>query len=199
MASITAAVAAPVAFRSLMRTGIPCPSTSHPTHLQAGSQPSHRAFPFGVGCSHASEVALRPCVLGNTGRRSRAGGGDDGRARWLSSSRSASQPSAISSAHRASFVSRASKSRSSAAICRQSAGRARNLKFETRVSWEALSDGALAEPTTQRQLVKVGGRPPGPNDKPGCMDPKDVSPEPLSILLPENHKSTSSRSTGGRG
>lgn len=67
-------------------------------------------------------------------------------------------------------------------------GRARGLQFETRVSWEALSDGALPEPTTQRQLVKVGGRPPSAKDKPGCMDPKDVSPEPLSILLPENHK-----------
>jgi hypothetical protein len=67
-------------------------------------------------------------------------------------------------------------------------GPARNLQFETRVAWEAVSDGALPEPTTQRQLVKVGGRPPSPKDKPGCMDPKDVSPEPLSILLPENHK-----------
>ena len=67
-------------------------------------------------------------------------------------------------------------------------GQARNLRFETRVAWEAASGGTFSEPTTQRQLVKVGGRPPNANDKPGCMDPKDVSPEPLSILLPENHK-----------
>jgi hypothetical protein len=67
-------------------------------------------------------------------------------------------------------------------------GRARNLRFETRVAWEAATGGTFPEPTTQRQLVKVGGRPPNAKDKPGCMDPKDVSPEPLSILLPENHK-----------
>ena len=33
--------------------------------------------------------------------------------------------------------------------------------------------------------MTIDGRPPRPKDKPGCMDPKSVSPEPLAILLPE--------------
>ena len=30
----------------------------------------------------------------------------------------------------------------------------------------------------------IDGRPPRPQDKPGCMDPRAVSPEPLAMLLP---------------
>lgn len=60
----------------------------------------------------------------------------------------------------------------------------RNLTYELRISWQPPADGGVPEATIQRQLLKVGGRPPRPKDKPGCTDPKEVSPEPLAFLLP---------------
>lgn len=61
---------------------------------------------------------------------------------------------------------------------------ARNLTYELRISWEPSPDGGAPEASVQRHLLKVGSRPPRPKDKPGCTDPKEVSPEPLSFLLP---------------
>lgn len=59
------------------------------------------------------------------------------------------------------------------------------LVYELRVAWEPLADGAgPADASVLRQLITVDGRPPRPKDKPGCMDPKPVSPEPLAMLLP---------------
>ena len=73
-------------------------------------------------------------------------------------------------------------------------GRARRLVYELRVEWEPSSvdgqDGgnnagsAGRAGRVVRRLLTVDGRPPRPQDKPGCMDPRDVSPEPLAMLLP---------------
>jgi hypothetical protein len=61
---------------------------------------------------------------------------------------------------------------------------ARKLQYELRVAWEPGEDGRAGEASVQRQLIKVNNRAPRPKDKPGCLDPRDVSPEPLSMLLP---------------
>ncbi len=65
-------------------------------------------------------------------------------------------------------------------------GRARDLVYELRVEWNP-SAGRVepADAHIQRTLLSVNGRPPGPHDEPGCMDPKPVSPEPLAMLLPD--------------
>jgi hypothetical protein len=63
---------------------------------------------------------------------------------------------------------------------------ARRLDYELRVAWEAATDGESPEPSVIRQLLKVNGRPPRAKDEPGCMDPKAVSPEPLSMFLLQN-------------
>jgi hypothetical protein len=52
------------------------------------------------------------------------------------------------------------------------------------VAWESAEDGGVPEASVLRELVSVNGRPPRPKDKPGCLDPKPVSPEPLAMLLP---------------
>lgn len=61
----------------------------------------------------------------------------------------------------------------------------RRLAYELRVAWdpEQTEAGALPEANVLRQVVAVNGRSPRPNDEPGCMDPKPVSPEPLAMLL----------------
>ena len=63
----------------------------------------------------------------------------------------------------------------------------RRLGYELRVAWDPATagPGAFPEPSILRQILTVNGRPPRPNDEPGCMDPKPVSPEPLMMLLPE--------------
>jgi hypothetical protein len=64
-------------------------------------------------------------------------------------------------------------------------GRARRLVYELTVEWEPPSpDRRHTEGTVVRRLVSIDGRPPGPRDKPDCLDPRAVSPEPLSMLLP---------------
>lgn len=61
----------------------------------------------------------------------------------------------------------------------------RRLAYELRLAWDAPADGGeLPEATVVRQLLTINGRPPKPRDEPGCLDPKPVSPEPLSMLLP---------------
>jgi hypothetical protein len=62
---------------------------------------------------------------------------------------------------------------------------ARRLEYELRVAWEPAAAGDTPEAAVHRQLVKVNGRAPRPKDEPQCMDPKDVSPEPLSMFLPK--------------
>ena len=64
----------------------------------------------------------------------------------------------------------------------------RRLVYELRIAWEPSVDGKAPEATIERQLLKIGSRAPRPKDKPGCMDPKEVSPEPLSFLLPARQR-----------
>jgi hypothetical protein len=62
----------------------------------------------------------------------------------------------------------------------------RRLVFELRIGWQPPASGdGPPEASVLRQIVTIDGRPPRPKDKPGCMDPKSVSPEPLAILLPD--------------
>ncbi len=64
-------------------------------------------------------------------------------------------------------------------------GPVRSLDYELRVAWEAASDRVPpADASVLRQLRAINGRAPRSDDDPGCMDPKSVSPEPLSMLLP---------------
>jgi hypothetical protein len=63
----------------------------------------------------------------------------------------------------------------------------RRLEYELRIAWDEPDEpDALPEAQVLRRLLRVGGRPPDPDDDDGCMDPKAVSPEPLSMLLPGN-------------
>jgi hypothetical protein len=64
---------------------------------------------------------------------------------------------------------------------------ARFLVYDVRVAWEPAADGGLPpEASVLRQLRTVNGRAPRPKDEPGCTDPRDVSPDALSMLLPKN-------------
>lgn len=74
----------------------------------------------------------------------------------------------------------------------------RRLSYELRVGWDPPSDGARLQATVLRQLLTVNGRPPGPKDEPGCMDPKAVSPEPLAMLLPRGQQDFVFTSAGRR-
>jgi hypothetical protein len=62
---------------------------------------------------------------------------------------------------------------------------ARRLVYDLRVEWTPSDTGDRPEASVLRELVSINGRPPTPRDKPGCMDPKTVSPEPLAMLLPD--------------
>jgi len=60
----------------------------------------------------------------------------------------------------------------------------RELVYELRLTWDAASNASLLpEATVLRQIHTINGRRPRPNEGQGCMDPKPVSPEPLSMLL----------------
>jgi hypothetical protein len=64
---------------------------------------------------------------------------------------------------------------------------ARHLVYDVRVAWEPSADGGQPpEASVLRQLRTVNGRAPKPKDEPGCTDPRDVSPDSLSMLLPQN-------------
>jgi hypothetical protein len=68
-------------------------------------------------------------------------------------------------------------------------GFARRLVYELRVEWDPTVDGDESPARVTRQLLTVNGKPPKKGDKPECMDPKSVSPEPLAFLLPDRrHK-----------
>jgi hypothetical protein len=64
-------------------------------------------------------------------------------------------------------------------------GFARRLVYELRVEWDPSVNGDESPAKVTRQLLTVNGRPPKKGDKPECMDPKNVSPEPLAFLLPD--------------
>lgn len=61
----------------------------------------------------------------------------------------------------------------------------RRLVYELRVSWNR-ADSSSREPNVLRQLKTIDGRAPKLNEEPGCLDPKLVSLDPLSFLLPEH-------------
>ena len=65
----------------------------------------------------------------------------------------------------------------------------RRLVYELRVSWDKGADGdAMPEANVLRQLKTIDGRPPKPGEEPGCLDPKPVSLDPLSFLLPHHQR-----------
>ena len=60
----------------------------------------------------------------------------------------------------------------------------RELVYELRITWDAAANtNRPPEATVLRQIRTINGRKPKANEDPGCMDPKPVSPEPLSMLL----------------
>lgn len=65
------------------------------------------------------------------------------------------------------------------------AGPGRRLEYELHVAWDEAAGGQTSEATINRHLIKVNGRPPQPKDEPQCTDPRDVSPEPLAMFLPD--------------
>ena len=62
----------------------------------------------------------------------------------------------------------------------------RKLVYELRVSWDPATGDEPPEANVLRQLMSIDGRPPKPNEEPGCLDPKPVSLDPLSFLLPHH-------------
>ena len=62
----------------------------------------------------------------------------------------------------------------------------RRLAYELRVAWDpdSAGPGLLPDASVLRELVSINGRAPRERDRSECMDPKSVSPEPLSMLLP---------------
>ena len=75
-------------------------------------------------------------------------------------------------------------------------GFARRLVYELRVEWDPTVDGDESPAKVTRQLLTVNGKPPRKGDKPECMDPKSVSPEPLAFLLPDRRHKYSFTSAG---
>jgi hypothetical protein len=65
----------------------------------------------------------------------------------------------------------------------------RRLVYELRVSWDKATDGdRTPEANVLRQLKSIDGRPPKAGEEPGCLDPKPVSLDPLSFLLPHHQQ-----------
>jgi hypothetical protein len=62
----------------------------------------------------------------------------------------------------------------------------RKLVYELRVSWDSAPGDTVPEANMIRQLMSIDGHPPKPNEEPGCLDPKPVSLDPLSFLLPHH-------------
>lgn len=68
-------------------------------------------------------------------------------------------------------------------------GFARRLTYELRIEWNPDATGVEAPATVTRHLLTVNGRTPDPRQQPECLDPRSVSPESLTFLLPERrHK-----------
>jgi hypothetical protein len=67
---------------------------------------------------------------------------------------------------------------------------ARHIVSDLRVVWDPSPNGdEKPEATVLRDVVTVNGRRPRPKDDFGCWDPKPISPEPLSMLLPDRQQS----------
>jgi hypothetical protein len=65
----------------------------------------------------------------------------------------------------------------------------RVLVYELRVSWDGSTDAdSVPEANVVRQLKTINGRVPKPNGDPDCLDPNDVSLDPLSFLLPHHQR-----------
>jgi hypothetical protein len=75
-------------------------------------------------------------------------------------------------------------------------GFARRLVYELRVELDPSVNADESPAKVTRQLLTVNGRPPKKGDKPECMDPKNVSPEPLAFLLPDRRHKYSFTSAG---
>ncbi len=75
-------------------------------------------------------------------------------------------------------------------------GFARRLEYELRVEWDPSVDADESPAKVTRLLLTVNGKPPKKGDKPDCMDPKSVSPEPLAFLLPDRRHKYSFTSAG---
>src|SRR5688572_436593 len=75
-------------------------------------------------------------------------------------------------------------------------GFARRLVYELRVEWDPSVGGDESPAKVTRQLLTVNGKPPKKGDKPECMDPKNVSPEPLAFLLADRRHKYSFTSAG---
>lgn len=67
-------------------------------------------------------------------------------------------------------------------------GLSRRLVYDLRVEWTPGSDTEAAHANVVRQLLRIGSRPAKPEEKPECLDPRAVSPEPLAFLLPERRE-----------
>jgi hypothetical protein len=84
----------------------------------------------------------------------------------------------------------------------------RVLRYDLRVAWEPAPDGGVPEAHMLRTLLSINNRrPPSDdgnerkqrkNENDACMDPKAISPEPLSVFLPE-HQSEYEFTAAGRG
>jgi hypothetical protein len=59
----------------------------------------------------------------------------------------------------------------------------RKLVYELRIAWTPSADGKAPDATVLRELISVDGRPPEQSKDTDCLDPKAVSPEPLTMLL----------------
>ena len=65
----------------------------------------------------------------------------------------------------------------------------RRLVYELRVAWDKTGDGDQpADANVLRTLKTVNGKPPKTGDEPECLDPKPVSLDPLSFLLPQHQR-----------
>jgi hypothetical protein len=63
----------------------------------------------------------------------------------------------------------------------------RRLVYELRVSWDKTADGdEPSDANVLRTLKTINGKPPKSGEEPGCLDPKPVSLDPLSFLLPQH-------------
>jgi hypothetical protein len=64
----------------------------------------------------------------------------------------------------------------------------RRLVYELRVSWDKADGDATPDANVLRQLKSINGRAPKEGEEPGCLDPKPVSLDPLSFLLPHRQR-----------
>jgi hypothetical protein len=74
---------------------------------------------------------------------------------------------------------------------------ARHVVFDLRVAWEPGSDANDApRASVLREVVSVNGRPPRDNDQLACLDPDPVSPEPLTMFLPNRQRDSAFKWAG---